>query len=209
MQLLQWMLHLDVYLVSLVDVLGVWSYVALFAVIFFERGCILTPFLPGDSLLFATGVIAATGGLNIQLLMLTLCSACFIGTLLNFWLGSRLGPYVYARANTRWLNKRHLDKAHAFFEQYGGMALIFSCFIPIIRTFTPFVAGMALMNKKTCLVAATIASLVWVAGLLLLSYLFGNIPFIKAHFSWIVIALIIVPSLLPVIAHVRSCFNSR
>lgn len=207
MQLLQWMLHLDVYLVSLVGVLGLWSYVVLFFVMFFERGCVFTPFLPGDSLLFATGVIAAAGGLSIELLMMTLCVACFLGTLLNFWLGSWLGTYVCARANTRWLNKQHLDRAHAFFERYGSMALVLSCFIPIIRTFTPFVAGMALMNSKTCLIATTIASLVWVVGLLLLSYVFGNIPFIKAHFSWLVIGLMVIPSLLPVIAYMRSHVN--
>lgn len=204
MQLLEWMLHLDVYLVSLVTMLGIWSYIALFLVVFFERGCIFTPFLPGDSLLFASGVIAAAGGLNIGLLVLVLCCACFVGTVLNFWLGRRLGNYVHARANSRWLNKQHLDKAHAFFERYGSMALVLSCFIPIIRTFVPFIAGMAFMNKKTCLLAATIATLVWVAGLLLLSYLFGNIPFIKAHFSWIVIALMIIPSLLPVMAYWRQ-----
>jgi len=197
MQLLQWILHLDVYLVSLVGVLGVWSYVALFLIVFLERGCILTPFLPGDSLLFATGVIAAAGGLNIELLLVSLTVACFLATLVNFWLGSQLGHYVYARANTRWLNKAHIDKAHVFFERYGSMALVLSCFVPIIRTFVPFVAGMALMNKNTCLLATTIASLVWVAGLLLLSYLFGNIPFIKGHFSWIVIGLMIVPVLIP------------
>lgn len=197
MQLLQWMLHLDVYLVSLVGVLGVWSYVVLFLVVFLERGCILTPFLPGDSLLFATGVIAAAGGLNIELLVLALSAACFLGTVLNVWLGSRFGRYIAVRTNSCWLNKDHLNKARAFFERYGSMALVLSCFIPIIRTFVPFVAGMASMNKKICLLATTIASLIWVAGLLLLSYLFGNIPFIKAHFLWIVIGLIIIPAVIP------------
>jgi membrane-associated protein len=202
MEVLQFILHIDVYLVALVQAVGFWSYAILFLIVFFERGCILTPFLPGDSLLFAAGVIAATGALNIGLLILVLAVACFLGTLINCWLGGKLGHYAY-RADSRWLNRKHLDKARAFFERFGTSALVLSCFIPIVRTFTPFVAGMAMMNKTKCLLATILASVVWVVGLLCLSYSFGNIPFIKSHFSMFVLALIIVPSLIPVLAYLR------
>ena len=203
MELMHMLLHVDQFLLSLVNILGAWSYVVLFLIVFFERGCILTPFLPGDSLLFATGVLAANSTLNIAVLVPLLSTACFLATLVNYYLGAHLGKYIDKRTHQRWFNRKHLDRTRVFFDKYGTMAIILSCFIPIIRTFTPFVAGMARMNKATYLIATIVASLVWVAGILVLSYVFGNMPFVKDHFSLFVLALLIIPAVIPVVAYFK------
>lgn len=192
------MLHIDIFLAQMVHVFGYWSYAILFAVVFFEMACILTPFLPGDSLLFAAGALAANSELHIVPLMVLLFIACFIGMMLNYWIGHKLGERVY-RANWRWLDRKHLDKAHAFFERYGASAIIVCCFIAILRTFTPFVAGLVKMNKVKYTMVSLMGSCFWVIGLLWISYLFGNMPFVKEYFSWFVLAMIVVPSAVPVI----------
>lgn len=192
------LLHIDIYLAALVHSLGAWSYIILFLIVFFERGCILTPFLPGDSLLFAAGALAANSELEIVPLMLMLTLACFIGVLINYWLGYQLNDYIQHK-KPRWINQAYLNKTHSFFEKYGLSAIIVCCFIPIIRTFTPFVAGMAEMNARKYILVSLFSSCVWIIGVLWISYAFGNVPFVKQHFSWFVIAMIVIPSAIPVI----------
>lgn len=195
--------HVDIFLAHMVQVFGLWAYVILFLIIFLEMGCILTPFLPGDSLLFAAGAIAANSSLNIGVLMATLTVACFVGMIINYFLGRRFGSFVYHKANSRWLNKGHLDKAHSFFEKFGGRAIIICCFIAILRTFTPFVAGMANMGRRKYTLVTLLGSCLWVIGLLFVSYEFGNVPFVKEHFSLFVLAMIVIPSLLPLIGYLK------
>lgn len=190
------MLHLDLFLAQMVHMFGVWSYVILFVVVFFERGCILTPFLPGDSLLFAAGALAASSELDILVLMLILTAACFLGVLINYWLGYRLRDYINLK-NPRWINRDHLKKAHVFFEKYGISAIIVCCFIPIIRTFTPFVAGMAEMSPRKYIAISLFSSCIWIISVLWISYAFGNMPFVQEHFSWFVLAMIVIPSAIP------------
>ncbi len=201
------MLHIDIFLTQMVHIFGAWSYVILFLVVFFEMACILTPFLPGDSLLFAAGALAANSELHILPLMIILLIACFTGMMVNYWVGHKLGGPIYKRANSRWLNRKHLDKAHVFFEKYGASAIIVCCFIAILRTFTPFIAGLVKMNHVKYTIVSLIGSCFWVIGLLWISYAFGNMPFVKEHFSWFVLAMIVVPSLVPVIGLLRHRKN--
>ncbi len=198
-QILSVLLHIDILLAQIVHSIGMWSYIVLFLIVFFERGCILTPFLPGDSLLFAAGALAANSELRIAPLILLLTVACFSGAVVNYWLGSRLGDYVQ-KQNPRWLNRDYLNKAHTFFEKYGVFAIVVCCFIPVIRTFTPFVAGMANMSSRAYIAITVFSSCLWIAGVLWASYMFGNVPFVKQHFSWFVLAMIVIPSSIPVVA---------
>lgn len=194
------LLHIDVFLAQIVHMIGAWSYVVLFLIILFERGCILTPFLPGDSLLFAAGALAANSELLIMPLMLILTLACFLGVLVNYALGYRLAEYVEQLQNSRWIKHEHLNKAHVFFEKYGVFAIVVCCFIPIVRTFTPFAAGVAKMGARKYILVSLLSSCLWIVGVLWASYVFGNLPFVKAHFSWFVLAMIIIPSTIPIIS---------
>jgi len=160
--------------------------------------------LPGDSLLFAAGALAANSDLHIFPLMLVLLIACFSGMMLNYWVGHKLGDYIYQRANSRWLHRKHIDKAHMFFQKYGSSAIIVCCFIAILRTFTPFIAGLVKMDRVKYTIVSLIGSCFWVIGLLWISYLFGNMPFVKENFSWFVLAMIVVPSAIPVIGLLRK-----
>lgn len=196
--LCQILFHIDIFLAQIVQMIGVWSYVILFLIVFFERGCILTPFFPGDSLLFAAGALAANSELKIIPLIIVLTTACFLGVLINYWLGYQLGKYILDK-KLRWINQDYLKKAHEFFEKYGVSAIIVCCFIPIIRTFTPFVAGMAKMSQGKYILISLLSSCLWIIGVLLISYAFGNMPFVKDHFSWFVLAMILIPSAVPLI----------
>jgi membrane-associated protein len=146
--LLDVVLHLDTHLLKLVADYGVWIYAILFAIIFSETGFVVTPFLPGDSLLFVAGAIAATGEMNVHLLFVLLAAAAVLGNTVNYAIGRWLGKHYFVDHKSRWLNPKHLDKAHAFYERHGGKAVVISRFLPIIRTYVPFVAGMALMSPK-------------------------------------------------------------
>ena len=203
-QLLQYILHIDVYLAQFVHFYGTWAYVALFAIIFLEMGCILTPFLPGDSLLFAAGALASASSLNIYILMSSLFLATFTGMLINYSVGSYIGPRLFHFEKSRFFNKAHLDKTHAYFERYGNKTIIIACFIPIVRTFAPFVAGMAQMEKPKFVLTCLAGSLLWVVGLLYLSYSFGNIPLVKNNFSLIVLAIIVLSLIVPAIELIRK-----
>ena len=195
------LLHADVLLTHLVSSLGLWSYLLLFMVIFLERGCILTPFLPGDSLLFAAGALAANHTVHLLPLMLILTVACYAGTWCNYWVGYHCGEYLY-RKNPRWLNPVHRQRAHTFFEHYGLSALVICSFIPVIRTFMPFVAGVARMSRLKYNLLSLCSAILWIIGVLGISYMVGNTKIGQHYFSWMVLAMIMIPSLIPGIHYV-------
>jgi membrane-associated protein len=196
-------LHLDVHLAEFVARYGVWVYGLLFAIIFAETGLVVTPFLPGDSLLFAAGALAATGAFDVRLLFLLLAFAAVLGNTVNYAIGSYVGPRVF-RADTatdtwsRLLNRQHLERAHAFFDKYGGMAVVLTRFVPIIRTFVPFVAGAGAMRYGTFALFNLFGGMLWVGVCLGAGYLFGNIPAVKNNFSLVALGIVAV-SLLPML----------
>lgn len=208
-QMLHIMLHLDSYLQVFFLHYGAWIYALLFVIIFLESGCVLTPFLPGDSLLFATGTIAAVSALNIHLLVGLLVVAAVLGVSVNYVLGAWIGPHVFNKPKTRWFNPIHIQEAHTFFERYGWGAIVITRFIPIIRTFVPFAAGIGRMDLKKFMFFNALAALIWIGGILYLSYAFGQLPWIKSHFSLIVIAIILVSLLPVVIAFIKQKIASR
>src|SRR6267378_3257802 len=186
-QVIDLFLHLDVHLGGVIQDYGAWTYLILFAVIFMETGVVVTPFLPGDSLLFAAGSFAALGSLDVTRLFLLLVTAAILGDNANYWIGRKAGPRVF-RENLRYLNRRHLDRTHAFYEKHGGKTIVMARFVPIVRTFAPFVAGIGAMRYRRFLPIDVFGGLLWVLLLVLLGYFFGNIPFIRQYLN--VIALV-------------------
>lgn len=191
-------LHLDRHLPELIRQYGVWSYALLFVVIFCETGLIVTPLLPGDSLLFAAGTLAAAGALDVNTLCVTLCIAAILGDTVNYWIGAWLGPKVFYEENARFFKKEYLDRTHRFYERYGGKTIILARFIPIIRTFAPFVAGIGRMSYARFLIYNATGGIVWVVSLTYCGYLFGNLPLVKDHYSTVILAIIII-SILPMV----------
>jgi len=192
-------LHLDVHLAEFVARYGVWVYGFLFAIIFAETGLVVTPFLPGDSLLFAAGAIAATGALDIRLLFLLLAGAAILGNTVNYSIGHFIGPRVFRADETHpLLNRQHLDRAHAFFEKYGGMAVVLTRFVPIIRTFVPFVAGAGAMRYSAFALYNVLGGILWVGICLGAGYAFGNVPVVKDNFSLVAIGIVVV-SMIPMV----------
>lgn len=194
-------LHLDVHLAEFVAQYGTWVYAGLFAVIFAETGLVVTPFLPGDSLLFAAGALAATGALDTTTVLVLIAAGAIIGNSVNYAIGRAIGPRVFTMSDSGgWmgtlLNKKHLDRAHEFFEQHGAMAVISSRFAPIIRTFVPFVAGAAAMSAPKFLTYNVIGGLAWTALCVGAGYLFGNVPVVKNNFSIVALGIVAV-SLIP------------
>lgn len=190
-------LHLDIHLDEFVGQYGVWVYALLFAIIFAETGLVVTPFLPGDSLLFAAGAIAARGKLNAGLLFVLLAGAAILGNIVNYSIGRFVGPRVFRGDTTHpLLNRQHLDRAHAFFEKYGGMAVVLTRFVPIIRTFVPFVAGAGAMRYGAFALYNVFGGLLWVGICIGAGYAFGNVPVVKNNFSLVAIGIVVV-SLIP------------
>jgi membrane-associated protein len=199
-QLIDIFLHLDVHLAEFVGRYGVWVYGLLFAIIFAETGLVVTPFLPGDSLLFAAGALAATGALDVRLLFLLLAGAAILGNTVNYSIGRFIGPRVFrGETSHRLLNRQHLDRAHAFFEKYGGMAVVLTRFVPIIRTFVPFVAGAGAMRYPTFALYNVAGGVLWVGICLGAGYLFGNVPVVKNNFSLVALGIVAV-SMIPMLA---------
>ena len=190
-------MHLDKHLAGLVQSYGVWIYAILFAVIFSETGFVVTPFLPGDSLLFVAGALAALGGMDIILLMVVLTTAAILGNTVNYAVGRYFGPKVFHWENSRLFNKAALVKTHAFYEKHGGKTLVISRFLPIFRTFAPFVAGIGSMTYTRFTFFNVVGALLWVVSLTLAGYLFGNLPWIKQNLTLVIVGIIVV-SLLPV-----------
>lgn len=183
---------------------GTWIYAILFAIIFCETGLVVAPFLPGDSLLFVAGAIAAAGELNVHLLFALLAAAAFLGNAVNYSIGRWLGPRLFANRQSRFLNPAHLESAHAFYDRHGGKAVVISRFLPIIRTYVPFVAGMARMHPRDFLAYNAAGAVLWTGGLTYAGYFFGNIPWIRGNLTAIIVGIVVV-SLLPLAwAFVRS-----
>lgn len=193
---LDFVLHMDRYLGQIVAATGNWTYVVLFAVIFIETGLVVTPFLPGDSVLFASGaLIASQGVLDVRLLYLIVAAAAILGDTANYWIGHFVGDRVFTE-KSRFFKKEYLDRTHAFYEKHGGKTIFLARFIPIIRTFAPFVAGVGRMSYWHFLSYNVIGGILWPALFLFGGYYFGNIAFIRGHFSMVVIAIVLI-SLVP------------
>ncbi|HXF67312.1 MAG TPA: DedA family protein [Burkholderiales bacterium] len=189
-------LHLDRHLAWLVATHGAWIYAILFLIVFCETGLVVTPFLPGDSLLFAAGTIAAAGGMYIHGLFAVLAAASFLGDNTNYWIGRWLGPRVFTREGSRLFDPEHLDRTRRFYEKYGAKTVFFARFVPVVRTFAPFVAGVGAMRYGRFLFYSFSGSVVWVGSLAYAGYFFGNVPLVRQNLA-LVIALIILASLSP------------
>ena len=188
-------LHLDKHLEAMTASWGIWIYALLFLIIFVETGVVAMPFLPGDSLLFVAGAIAAIGGMSLPVLMILLTIAAIAGDAANYSIGRWVGPKVFAWESSRWFNKDAFNKTHDFYKKHGPITIVVGRFLPFIRTFTPFVAGVADMTYPKFAFYNVIGGILWVCSLSGLGFLVGNHPWVKAHFSWVALALIVVPSL--------------
>lgn len=208
MELVLWfwdlVVHLDAHLEGFVAQHGAWVYALLFAIVFCETGLVVTPFLPGDSLLFVAGAVAAVGGMDLHVVMATLVAAALCGDNVNYWAGRWIGPKVFHYPKSRWLNPSHLQRAHAFYERHGGKTIILARFVPIVRTYAPFVAGVGAMPYARYLAFCVAGALIWVLSLCTLGYFFGNLPLVKNNLT-AVILLIVLLSISPgLVAWARS-----
>ena len=203
-ELFDFVLHVEHHLDSLLKAWGTGIYALMFLIIFCETGLVITPFLPGDSLLFALGVFASRGSLDLWWLLILLPIAGIIGDSVNYWIGSLLGPKIFRGENVRFLNRKHLEKTHEFYERYGGKTIILARFVPIVRTFAPFVAGMGKMTYRRFMAYNIIGGLVWVWLFLWLGYLFANTEMVKKNFKLVIMAIIFVSILPPVIEFWRE-----
>jgi membrane-associated protein len=197
-QLVDVVVHIDHHLDQIISTYGTWTYLLLFVIVFCETGLVVTPFLPGDSLLFAVGAFAARGSLDLMTSLLLLFVAGVLGDSVNYWIGARVGPAVFQKKDSRLFNPAHLERAHLFYEKYGAKTIVLARFLPILRTFAPFVAGIARMSYAKFLAYNVIGAAVWVGGLVLAGYFFGNIPIVRDNFS-IAILVIIIVSILPIV----------
>ena len=184
--------HLDVHLAEFVAAHGAWVYALLFAIVFVETGLVIWPFLPGDSLLFVTGALAAAGGMDIAFVMAVLILAALSGDNCNYWIGRFLGPRVFHFERSRWFNPQHLQRAHAFYERHGGKTIVLARFIPIVRTYVPFVAGVGAMPYARYIGWCVVGALAWVLSVCTLGYFFGNIPEVKSNLSIVIVVIVLI-----------------
>jgi membrane-associated protein len=196
-------LHLDAYLDEVIRTYGVWTYALLFMIIFMETGLVVTPFLPGDSLLFAAGTFAAIGSLNVWLLWLLVFFAAVLGDTVNYWIGNKVGPRAF-EGNVRFLKQEYLDRTQRFYDKHGGKTIVLARFVPIVRTFAPFVAGVGTMQYRRFLTYNVIGAFLWTALFISLGYFFGNIPFVQENFELVVVGIILVSVVPMVIEFVRG-----
>jgi len=197
-KILDFALHLDKHLSALIQQYGLWTYAILFMVIFIETGFVVMPFLPGDSLLFAAGTFAALKAFKVGWLILALSAAAIIGDTVNYWVGHYVGPKVFRKEKARFFKKEHLDRTHAFYEKHGGKTIIIARFVPIIRSFAPFVAGIGRMSYSRFLAYNVVGGIGWVVLLVGAGYFFGNLPFVKKNFSVAILAIIAI-STVPIV----------
>jgi membrane-associated protein len=202
-KLIDLVLHLDQHLVELVTQYGSWTYGILFLIIFCETGLVVTPFLPGDSLLFAVGALAATGALDVSSVVILLTAAAIIGDNVNYWIGYTIGPRVFQGESSRFFNRKHLERTHRFYEKYGGKTVILARFIPIVRTFAPFVAGIGRMTYGRFLLYDVPGGVAWISIFVYAGYFFGNIPIVKRNFTLVVLAIVFISLLPAVIEYVQ------
>jgi membrane-associated protein len=196
-------LHIDKHLSEIIQNYGLWTYLIMFTIIFLETGLVVTPFLPGDSLLFAAGTFAALGALDLMWLFLFLSIAAVAGDTVNYWIGAYVGPKVFHKDKVRFLNKEYLDRTHKFYEKYGGKTIIIARFVPIIRTFAPFVAGIGSMTYWRFISYNVVGGIAWIVLCTLAGYYFGNLPMVKENFSLVILAIIIISILPGVIEYMR------
>ncbi|EEV24034.1 SNARE-like domain protein [Enhydrobacter aerosaccus SK60] len=204
MWLVNFILHIGEHLQELVNNYGNWIYAILFAIVFCETGLVVLPFLPGDSMLFAAGTIAAVGDMNIFVLIGLLIVAAVLGDFVNFEIGKHFGQKLFSNPNSKIFKQSYLQKTHDYYERYGGRTIIIARFIPIVRTFAPFVGGMGNMNYSQFARYNIVGAVLWVVSFTTLGYFFGQLPFVKEHFSWIMIAIIVfsvVPMVIEIIRH--------
>jgi membrane-associated protein len=202
--LIDFILHVDKHLATFVQAYGPWVYALLFVIVFVETGVVVMPFLPGDSLLFVVGTLCGAGLMSLPLAMVLLIVAAVLGDQTNYLIGRHVGPRVWGWEQSRFFNKRAFEQAHAFYERWGGITIILARFMPFIRTFAPFVAGVAEMNRARFTSYNVIGALIWVIGLTLAGYLFGNLPIVQQHLSKIIWALILVPGLIAIFGAWRA-----
>jgi membrane-associated protein len=195
-QLADFILHLDRHLSEIIRDYGVWTYLLLFLIVFCETGLVVTPFLPGDSLLFAAGAFAGLGTLDLGLTLLLLTVAAIAGDTVNYWAGHLIGPRLFRGEKVRFLNPKHLERTHAFFERYGAKTIVIARFVPIVRTFAPFVAGIGSMTYRRFFLYNVVGGVAWVAICVLAGFWFGNIPVVKENFTLVILGIIVV-SILP------------
>ena len=195
-QLIDFILHVDRYLEAFVQAYGAWVYALLFLIIFIETGVVVMPFLPGDSLLFVVGAMCGVGMMDYALAVPLLLAAAILGNQSNYSIGHYFGPRVFQWESSRWFNKRAFEQAHAFYEKYGGITIVAARFMPFLRTFAPFVAGVARMTRSKFVFFDVLGGTLWVVGIITVGYFFGNIGWVKQHLDKIIWALIFVPGLL-------------
>jgi membrane-associated protein len=193
--LVDFILHVDVHLESFVRNYGMWVYALLFLIVFTETGVVVMPFLPGDSLLFVVGALCGVGLLSFPLAVAVLMAAAILGDQCNYTIGRYFGPRVFGWEQSRWFNRRAFDQAHAFYEKHGGITIIIARFLPFIRTFAPFVAGVAEMSRGKFTAYNVVGAVIWVVGICTAGYVFGNVPWVKANLDKIIWAMIFVPGL--------------
>lgn len=196
--MIDFILHFDVHFLSMVEAIGAWSYVVLFVIIFAETGLVVAPFLPGDSLLFVAGTLSGSGHLNLLVTYIVLVIAAILGDTANYWIGHYIGPRVFEQKNSKIFKKEYLEKTREFYEKHGGKTIILARFLPIIRTFAPFVAGVGKMHYDTFLKYNVIGGLVWVTLFLFTGYFFGSLPFIQENFHYTAVFIVLL-SVLPLV----------
>ncbi|MBI5634631.1 MAG: DedA family protein [Nitrospirae bacterium] len=200
-------MHLDKHLGGVIQAYGLWTYLILFLIIFCETGLVITPILPGDSLLFAAGAFAAIGALDVLWLFVLLTIAAVAGDTLNYWIGSYMGPKIFHKEKVRFLNREYLDRTHRFYEKHGGKTIIIARFMPIIRTFAPFVAGIGKMTYLHFISYNVVGGIVWIASFVFGGFFFGNIPVVKKNFTLVIMAIIVLSVLPGVIEYLRHRFR--
>lgn len=212
-EMLNWaidiILHLDQHLDTVIRNYGVWTHLLLFLIIFCETGLVVTPVLPGDSLLFAVGTIAALGSLDLAWTIASLSIAAVAGDTVNYWIGNLVGPKVFTQENSRFFKKEYLDRTHQFYERYGGKTIIIARFVPIVRTFAPFVAGIGSMTYVRFIVYNVVGGVGWVMSLVLAGFFFGNVPIVKSNFSIVILAIIVISVMPGVIEFARQRYGQR
>ena len=207
--LLEIILHLDRHLFDLCSQYGVWVYAILFVIVFCETGLVVTPFLPGDSLLFAVGSLAAINALDLSTSIVLLILAAVLGDTVNYWIGNYVGPKIFQKESSRLLNKEYLVRTHQFYEKHGGKTIIIARFLPIIRTFAPFVAGIGSMTYRRFLLFNVVGGALWVLLFIPAGYFFGSVPFVKNNFSLVIIALVLIPGIPTLVEVVRMQLRKR
>jgi membrane-associated protein len=201
--IINFILHIDEHLAQIISDYGTWTYAFLFIIIFIETGFVVTPFLPGDSLLFAAGTFAALGSLSPVVLFILMAFAAILGDTINYWIGNYIGDRAFS-GTIRWLKKEHLDRTHEFYEKHGGKTIILARFVPIIRTFAPFVAGVGSMSYGHFISFNVIGGTLWVAIFVFMGYYFGNLPFVKKNFELVIFAIIFISFIPPVLEFFKA-----